>query len=89
MSFFFPQIVQIDSGEKKRKGGQFKVGKKKVKTKLSALAKAKAAQAMEVDKWVQGINIISLSVEPMLELWTKRQKFYAHMSFWWDQMGTV
>jgi len=47
MSFFFPQIVQIDSGEKKRKGGQFKVGKKKVKTKLSALAKAKAAQAMQ------------------------------------------
>lgn len=46
----YPLFVQIDGGDKKRKGGQFKVGKKKVKTKLSALAKAKAAQAMEVDK---------------------------------------
>jgi hypothetical protein len=33
-----------------KKGDKFKVGTKKVKTKLSALAKAKAAQAMEVDK---------------------------------------
>ncbi|KAL6912317.1 hypothetical protein ACP4OV_001122 [Aristida adscensionis] len=41
--------MKIDGGDKKRKGGKFKVGKK-VKTKLSALAKAKAAQAMEVDK---------------------------------------
>ncbi|CAO2040133.1 unnamed protein product [Urochloa humidicola] len=39
--------MKIDGGEKKRKGSQFKVGKKKVKTKLSALTKAKAAQAME------------------------------------------
>ncbi|KAG8072984.1 hypothetical protein GUJ93_ZPchr0006g44900 [Zizania palustris] len=42
--------MKIDGGMK-RKGGKFKVGKKKVKTKLSALAKAKAAQAMEVDKF--------------------------------------
>uniref|UniRef100_I1P5Q9 Uncharacterized protein n=1 Tax=Oryza glaberrima TaxID=4538 RepID=I1P5Q9_ORYGL len=41
--------MKID-GDVKRKGGKFKVGKKKVKTKLSALTKAKAAQAMEVDK---------------------------------------
>jgi hypothetical protein len=33
----------------KRKGGKFKVGKK-VKTKMSALMKAKVAQAMEIDK---------------------------------------
>jgi len=43
-------FVQIDGGENKRKGSQFKVGKKKVKTKLSALTKTKAEQAMEVDK---------------------------------------
>jgi len=42
--------MKIDGGENKRKGSQFKVGKKKVKTKLSALTKAKAEQAMEVDK---------------------------------------
>ncbi|KQK01455.1 uncharacterized protein LOC100844076 [Brachypodium distachyon] len=41
--------MKIDGSDKK-KGSSFKVGKKKVKTKLSALAKAKAAQAMEVDK---------------------------------------
>ncbi|KAF0934597.1 hypothetical protein E2562_025682 [Oryza meyeriana var. granulata] len=41
--------MKIDGGDTKRKGGKFKVGKKKVKTKLSALAKAKSAQAMEVD----------------------------------------
>ena len=40
---------QVDSSKKKSKRG-FKVGKKgKVKVKSSALAKAKAAQAMEVD----------------------------------------
>jgi hypothetical protein len=50
LMLFCTLFVQIDGGENKRKGGQFKVGKKKVKTKLSALAKAKAAQAMEVDK---------------------------------------
>lgn len=50
MPLFALVSVQIDGGEKKRKGGQFKVGKRKVKTKLSALTKAKAAQAMEVDK---------------------------------------
>ncbi|KAM0904338.1 hypothetical protein ACQ4PT_018053 [Festuca glaucescens] len=42
--------MKIDGSDKKRKGSSFKVGKKKVKTKLSALTKAKAAQAMEVDK---------------------------------------
>ncbi|XP_062220807.1 uncharacterized protein LOC133920150 [Phragmites australis] len=42
--------MKIDGGEMNRKGGKFKVGKKKVKTKLTALTKAKAAQAMEVDK---------------------------------------
>ncbi|CAN6279546.1 unnamed protein product, partial [Urochloa humidicola] len=42
--------MKIDGGEKKRKVGQFRVGRKKVKTKLSALTKAKASQAMEVDK---------------------------------------
>ncbi|EXC06832.1 hypothetical protein L484_017298 [Morus notabilis] len=37
------------SGRKKSRSG-FQVGKRKVKTKLTALAKAKAEQAMEVDK---------------------------------------
>uniref|UniRef100_A0A453Q4A2 Uncharacterized protein n=3 Tax=Triticinae TaxID=1648030 RepID=A0A453Q4A2_AEGTS len=41
--------MKIDGSEKKKKGSSFKVGKKKVKTKLSALGKAKAAQAMELD----------------------------------------
>ncbi|KAL0905118.1 hypothetical protein M5K25_027297 [Dendrobium thyrsiflorum] len=43
---------EIDGSDKKRKrkSGGFQVGKRKLKTKLSALAKAKAAQAMEVDK---------------------------------------
>lgn len=42
---------QVDGSDKKKKGGSgFQVGKRKVKTKLSALAKAKAEQAMEVDK---------------------------------------
>ncbi|GAB2270381.1 hypothetical protein Dimus_005284 [Dionaea muscipula] len=37
--------------DKKKSGGRkFQVGKKKLKTKLTALAKAKAAHAMEVDK---------------------------------------
>lgn len=46
-------LIQVDGSDMKRKGknsGRFQVGKKKVKTKLSALAKAKAAQAMEIDK---------------------------------------
>lgn len=44
--------IQIDGSDKKLKknSGGFQVGKRKVKTKLSALAKAKAEQAMEVDK---------------------------------------
>ncbi|EMS52425.1 hypothetical protein TRIUR3_02711 [Triticum urartu] len=41
--------MKIDGSDKKKKGSSFKVGKKKVKTKLSALGKAKAAQAMELD----------------------------------------
>lgn len=47
----FRALIQIDSSDaKRRNAGKFKVGKKKLKTKLSALAKAKAAQAMELDK---------------------------------------
>ncbi|XP_009342512.1 uncharacterized protein LOC103934488 [Pyrus x bretschneideri] len=42
--------MKVDGNEKKTKGGGFKVGKKKFKTKMTALNKAKAAQAMEVDK---------------------------------------
>lgn len=42
--------AQVDGGKKKKGGGKFQVGKKKLKTKLTAAAKAKAAQAMEVDK---------------------------------------
>lgn len=42
----------MDGKDKKKKGGSgFQVGKKKLKTELTPLAKAKAAQAMEVDKW--------------------------------------
>jgi len=51
--FWVPSVcIQIDGSDKKKKknSGGFQVGKRKVKTKLSALAKAKAAQAMEVDK---------------------------------------
>ncbi|XP_078182708.1 uncharacterized protein LOC144576265 [Carex rostrata] len=40
--------MKVDGSAGRRKGGKFKVGKK-VKTKLSALTKAKVAQAMEVD----------------------------------------
>ncbi|KAL2625675.1 hypothetical protein AAZV13_07G065600 [Glycine max] len=43
--------MKVDGSDKKKKGGSgFQVGKRKVKTKLTALAKAKAAQAMELDK---------------------------------------
>lgn len=42
---------QVDGSGKNKKGRSgFQVGKRKVKTKLTALAKAKAEQAMEVDK---------------------------------------
>ena len=41
---------QVDRNDKKKGGSGFQVGRRKVKTKLSALAKAKAEQAMEVDK---------------------------------------
>lgn len=44
--------MKVDGKDKKNKkgGSGFQVGKRKVKTKLSALAKAKADQAMELDK---------------------------------------
>ncbi|XP_009596264.1 uncharacterized protein LOC107810177 [Nicotiana tabacum] len=43
--------MKVDGKDKKKTGGSgFQVGKKKLKTKLTPLAKAKAAQAMEVDK---------------------------------------
>ncbi|CAI9101817.1 OLC1v1039232C1 [Oldenlandia corymbosa var. corymbosa] len=42
--------MKVDGGNKKKGGGKFPVGKKKLKTKLTQLAKAKAAQAMELDK---------------------------------------
>ncbi|CAK8560830.1 unnamed protein product [Lathyrus oleraceus] len=43
--------MKVDGSDRKKKGGSgFQVGKKKLKTKLSALSKAKAAQAMELDK---------------------------------------
>ncbi|KAM0009750.1 hypothetical protein Hdeb2414_s0086g00784821 [Helianthus debilis subsp. tardiflorus] len=37
------------SKNKKKGSGGFAVGKKKVKTRMTPLAKAKAAQAMELD----------------------------------------
>ncbi|EOA28247.1 hypothetical protein CARUB_v10024440mg [Capsella rubella] len=40
--------MKVDGSGKKKKGG-FCVGKKKLKTKLTPAAKAKAAQAMELD----------------------------------------
>ncbi|URD95264.1 hypothetical protein MUK42_31429 [Musa troglodytarum] len=45
-------VVQVDGRNMKNKKtrGVFHVGRKKVKTKLSNLTKAKAAQAMELDK---------------------------------------
>ncbi|KAL1809396.1 hypothetical protein DCAR_0728924 [Daucus carota subsp. sativus] len=44
--------MKVDGTEKKKKKGAsgFTVGKKKLKTRLTPLAKAKASQAMEVDK---------------------------------------
>ncbi|KAF7831769.1 mediator of RNA polymerase II transcription subunit 2-like [Senna tora] len=42
--------MKVDGRDKKKGGSGFQVGKRKVKTKLSAVAKAKAAQAMELDK---------------------------------------
>lgn len=43
--------MQVDGGGKKKKRGSgFQVGKRKVKTKLTALTKAKVSQAMELDK---------------------------------------
>lgn len=44
-------VIQVDGKDKKKKGGSgFQVGKKKLKTKMTPLAKAKAAQAMEIEK---------------------------------------
>ncbi|XP_042001795.1 uncharacterized protein LOC121751139 [Salvia splendens] len=42
--------MKVDGSSKKKGGGGFQVGKKKLKTRMTPLAKAKAAQAMEVDK---------------------------------------
>ncbi|KAI3969035.1 hypothetical protein C5167_004410 [Papaver somniferum] len=43
--------MKVDGSAKKKKGSSgFQVGKKKVKTKMTALNKAKAAQAMDLDK---------------------------------------
>ncbi|RZC72517.1 hypothetical protein C5167_047993 [Papaver somniferum] len=43
--------MKVDGSAKKKKGSTgFQVGKKKVKTKMTALNKAKAAQAMDLDK---------------------------------------
>lgn len=39
---------KVDGSGKKKKGG-FSVGKKKLKTKLTPAAKAKAAQAMDLE----------------------------------------
>lgn len=45
-------ILQVDGVGMKKKGGSgFQVGKRKVKTKLTALSKAKVSLAMELDKW--------------------------------------
>ncbi|KAK9742968.1 hypothetical protein RND81_03G208300 [Saponaria officinalis] len=41
--------MKLDGVNKKKNKRNFVVGKKKLKTKLSATAKAKAAQAMELD----------------------------------------
>lgn len=50
--FSFVYLLQVDGSDMKNKKtrGVFHVGRKKVKTKLSNLTKAKAAQAMELDK---------------------------------------
>uniref|UniRef100_A0A2P2JI81 Uncharacterized protein n=1 Tax=Rhizophora mucronata TaxID=61149 RepID=A0A2P2JI81_RHIMU len=44
--------MKVDGSDKKGKksASGFQVGKRKLKTKLTPLAKAKAAQAMELDK---------------------------------------
>ncbi|KAI3952044.1 hypothetical protein MKX01_004277 [Papaver californicum] len=44
--------MKVDGSSCKKKKGSsgFQVGKKKVKTKMTALNKAKAAQAMDLDK---------------------------------------
>ncbi|KAI3890496.1 hypothetical protein MKX03_025038 [Papaver bracteatum] len=43
--------MKVDGSAKKKKGSSgFQVGKNKVKTKITALNKAKAAQVMNLDK---------------------------------------
>jgi hypothetical protein len=43
--------MNIDGSDRKKKGGSgFQVGKKTLKTKLTALSKAKSVQATELDK---------------------------------------
>ncbi|KAL5796209.1 hypothetical protein ACOSQ2_001029 [Xanthoceras sorbifolium] len=44
--------MKVDGGDKKNKKGTsgFQVGKRKLKTKMTPVAKAKAAQAMELDQ---------------------------------------
>ncbi|XP_047963468.1 uncharacterized protein LOC125207981 [Salvia hispanica] len=43
--------MKVDGSSSKKKGGNgFQVGKKNLKTRITPFAKAKAAQAMEVDK---------------------------------------
>ncbi|XP_030541089.1 uncharacterized protein LOC115748661 [Rhodamnia argentea] len=42
--------MKVDGSSKKKGESGFQVGKRKVKTKLTALVNAKAAQAMELDK---------------------------------------
>ncbi|WOL17353.1 hypothetical protein Cni_G26145 [Canna indica] len=56
------EIAQVDVSDMKTKKskGMFRVGKK-VKSKLLNLTKAKAAQAMELDKWLV-VAIIRLNI---------------------------
>ncbi|WMV10139.1 hypothetical protein MTR67_003524 [Solanum verrucosum] len=43
--------MKVDGKDKKKKGAnEFQVGKKKLKTRMTPLAKAKATQAMEIEK---------------------------------------
>ncbi|XP_042049618.1 uncharacterized protein LOC121795209 isoform X2 [Salvia splendens] len=44
--------MKVDGSSSRKKGGSgFQVGKKKLNTRMTPLAKAKASQAMEVDKY--------------------------------------
>ncbi|KAF5733044.1 hypothetical protein HS088_TW17G00579 [Tripterygium wilfordii] len=47
----FPLLIVVDGSDNKKKGASgFQIRKRKLKTNLMPLAKAKATQAMEVDK---------------------------------------